>query len=201
VVPVAARDEVARDLAGGALAVGIGDDGPLRLQAAQGHVGDLEPQVSAVIEERGDQVADEGLLRGQHPDVLLGVGVAADEDRFPVNPDLYRIVRLERAEQVAKSPLGEHPHSAVLHQAGSLPLLDVGARLPLEDDAVNPAPPQQHRGGQPGNTPAHDRDGRFLARCLRRHGAPIGVKWPLRQTGLIVPGTAGTGPSPAQGRH
>ena len=169
-VPVAARDEVARDLAGDALAVGAVDDGPLRAQAAHGNVGDLEPQVSAVIEERGDQVAHKGLLRGKHPDVLLGVGVAADEDRFAVNPDLYRVVRRERAEQVAESPLGEHPHPAVLHDSGALPMLDVGARLPLQDDAVNAAPPQQHRGGQPGNTPAHDRDGRFLARCLRRHG-------------------------------
>lgn len=57
-VLVAARDEVARNLVGDALAVGVGDDGPLRAQAAHGHVGDLEPQVSLVIEERGDQVAD-----------------------------------------------------------------------------------------------------------------------------------------------
>jgi hypothetical protein len=69
------------------------------------------------------------------------VRVAADEDRLAVHPDFHRVVRREGAEQVAKPPLGEHPHTAVLHEAGSLPLLDVGARLPLQDDTVNAAPP------------------------------------------------------------
>jgi len=55
----------------------------------------------------------------------------------------------------------------VLNQSGALTLLDVGAGLPLEDDAVDAAGPQQRRGRQPGDTAPHDRDRRGLAQRWR----------------------------------
>jgi len=134
---------------------------------AQPHIRHLEPQVTAVGEERGDQAAHQGLLRDRLASGLQARQVLGQQPAAAVDPDLEEVVRGKALQHVAKTPLLEHAHRTVLNQPGALALLDVSTGLPLEDDAVDAAGPQQRRGGQSGNTAPHDRDRRGLAQRWR----------------------------------
>ena len=122
---VAAGDDVAAQLVVGAL-VAEADAGPLALEVVQRHVLDLEAQLAAVAQPRGDEVLDHLLLavdRDRPPAGELG---EVDAVPAPVEAQLEAVVDEALAVQaLAHAGLVEQVDRALLEHAGAHARLDV----------------------------------------------------------------------------
>jgi hypothetical protein len=166
-VAVAASHELAFDLAGLPVPVGVADHGLIQVKPVQRHVGRLEAQVTDVGEEGGDETAHQGLLRNRLPGGADVGQVLGEQPALPVDANLEQVVRREAVQHPAEPPLLEHADRPVLDKPGALALFHPGSGLAFEDHAVDPAGPQQHRGGQPGYAAADNDDRHGFARHLR----------------------------------
>ena len=111
---------------------------------------------------------------------LGGVPVTSERDRLAAahlrdgSSSLGRRLRGVDPMEVAGKPCSTSPRprcsnmrTARCSTSPALTLLDVCTGLPLEDDAVDAAGPQQRRGGQVRRHRPHDRDRRGLAQRWR----------------------------------
>ncbi len=123
-VAVAASHEVAFDLAGLPVPVGVADHGLIRVKPVQRHVGRLEAQVTAVGEEGGDETAHQGLLRNRLPGGTDVGQVLGEQPALPVDANLEQVVRREAVQHTGRAPTARTcgpPGARQARRAGALP--------------------------------------------------------------------------------
>ena len=155
---VAAGDDVAAQLVVGSL-VAEADARPLALEVVQRDVVDLEAQLAAGLQPRGDEVLDHLLLAVDGDRPPAGELGEVDAVPAPVEAQLEAVVD----EALAVQALGdagrvEQVDGRLLEHAGAHARLDVLARARLEDDRLDAPQVQQVGQQQPGRTGPHDPD-------------------------------------------
>jgi hypothetical protein len=133
---VTAGDEAALDGSRRTVGVLVAHHGVALSEVLQGDARGLVAQVAALAEEDLGQVAHQDLLRAVQ---ALGV-VLVHVDRHRVAVEVEAILaerdRLTR-QDLLQTPFAEQAYPEGVDRSGSLALLDVGARVLLQHDAVD----------------------------------------------------------------
>src|SRR5215212_345673 len=155
---VASGDDPAAQLLVGAV-VAKADEGGVGVDGVDAHVLDLEEQRTACVQARLDEVLDHLLLpvdRDRPPAGQLG---ERDAVAAALEAQLEALVDEPLAVQaLADAGLGEDVDRALLEDAGTDALLDVGAAAGLEQDGLNALAREQVAEEQAGRPGADDAD-------------------------------------------
>ncbi len=171
---VAAGDEVAVDGSRRTIGVPVAHHGVALGEVLQSDVRGFVAQVTALTEEHLGEVAHQDLLRAVQ--ALVVVLVHVDRHRVAVDVEAALAVRDGVAcEDLRQAPFAEEAHPEGVDRSGALALLDVGARMLLQHDAVDAVAQQEVAESQTGDAGPDDDDGRVVA-CLSHACEPFMIR-------------------------